>query len=283
MRILTVIILLLIPTILHAADLCDAGYYLADSGECETCPNQYYCPGDKIRYECPDAKLHKRTTFPNYYYNPVIDKTGITATPGKKTLQNCAVLSWLKSERGELYEYAGYNTDTGEYDMSGTYNWAAVNPGYYLTTPTGCTGWTYYHDILECPNGSYCPGKNRVYCDAANEATVHTQTFGLETCPDNTYSDAGAATCTPCPKGTGNHGDNISAHAGVSSCLPLCATGYTKLHAGNYVFNLWSENKCTSPSLRIHIENNTCCINLEPNRAQGINVQIGNDIYHVTN
>lgn len=41
----------------HAADSCEAGYFLNDNGECEICPGGYYCPGNGQKNECGDRVL----------------------------------------------------------------------------------------------------------------------------------------------------------------------------------------------------------------------------------
>ena len=89
----------------------------------------------------------------------------------------------MTSTRGKLYEYLSYNTTTNKYDTAyGTWGWYQVNAGYYLADKASCGYYAYYHEVNECPDGSYCPGKTGVVCNASNAATVHTETFGLESC-----------------------------------------------------------------------------------------------------
>ncbi len=246
------------------AATCNAGYYLSDNNECTICPVGYYCVDD-VQIACPDPELHKRTAFPDYYYNPVI--TGINSSQtGLSTLSSCMVLCWMNSERGELYEYADYNPDTGQYDKSSIYNWAAVKPGYYLTggtTGTCYSNYVYYHDVFECPAGHYCPGRDRLKCTAAG--VDRPQTFGLETCPAGTSTRTNAAT-------------------GADECLPLCAGGATKFHAGAHTFNIWRD-RYTAPSLNIEFPSGIVCyINIAPGLERGtINVSLRDQTYHVTN
>lgn len=286
MWILTATILLLTPTILHAADLCDAGYYLTDAGECAQCGHGgYYCPGDNIRYDCPDKNSHINSDWPDAYYNPTI-YTVLHYTENNpsytqlKSAPQCSVQYWLNNTRGQLYTIRRYNETTGLYDTpTSSWGWTDANPGYYLTNPKACHAYAYYYNASECLPGAYCPGQAKHVC------TNYTQPndFGLYVCDDNSYSDAGATTCTPCPAGTGNHGDTRTEHAGITSCLPLCGAGATKLNIGKNTFNLWPTNKCTSPSLRVSINDDVCCVNMAQGHGPGINTELHDKIYHTTN
>ena len=217
----------------HADDVtCPApGYYLNDAGECVVCNETHdathYCPGDNTRVPCPDPTTRVRE-FPAEYYNPTYG-TFLGGSGAKiSNITACRAYTELYNIRGILFEYTNYNPETDKYDNNVIHGWFVANPGYYLTTRSGCGTFAYYTEALGCPAGAYCPGKERVVCNESNAAEVHTETFGLEICPDNTYSDAGATACTPCPHGYGNSGATPDAHAGIASCnTPIvCNVGY---------------------------------------------------------
>lgn len=281
-------VLMLVSTSSYADVLCNSGYYLdTQTNECTKCgEGKYYCPGDNIRYDCPSAADHMMTDWPAEYYNPTVIRFHIYDDHNEylKVLDSatkCMLEYDLKNERGKLYSIRTYNPSTNLYDThTSSWGWTDANPGYYLTNPKACWSGAYYYNVELCPPGAYCPGQ-----PAHWGCTNYTQLndFGLFVCSDNSYSDAGASACTPCPDGTGNTGDDISAHAGISSCLPLCSHGATKLHIAENIFNIWPSDKCTSPSLRISINDNICCINMKPAAGKGINIEFKDNIYHTTN
>lgn len=292
-----------------------AGYY--STGGTETtrtgqaqCTGTTYCTGG-VQYECPDAETHKRTTFPDNYYNPTITRTELRTGNGQAAITDCFVLSWLVSPRGELYEYAYYNPETSLYDTNTSYGWADVSAGYYLTTKGMCGSYAYYQDIKECPAGSYCPGKEKVWCTSDNQATVHTETFGLEPCPAGTYSGTGAVSCSACVVGTysGTGASSCSActnaptnssytGAGTSNtcpwecdsgynliidgtCAQLCLAGITQIKLDGGISVPLYKSKQTVRAIGVGYANQVCYGNLAPGRATGaINVSIGGTIYH---
>lgn len=222
---------------------CNPGFYLeADTVTCEPCLKDYYCEGGTFVYngtdqglsKCPTPSEHKRTTFPDHYYTFVswagtsYANTAPTSAGGYSAITQCRVINWLNFNRGRLFEYVKYNATTEKYEVStGSWGWSDVNAGYYLTTKSGCGAYAYYHDAFECVAGGYCPGKSRVTCNSSNQSTVHTITFGLNVCGDNSYSDMGASACTACP-GNGaytNSGDEFTDHAYVTSCKTTCGAG----------------------------------------------------------
>ena len=246
-KLLLVLFFILGATAARADDVtCPAGQYLNDAGACAECHNVFsgnsaYCPGDNKYYQCPDPEKHMRTKFPDEYENPTITLTYYQPSShvNYTDISQCNVLTWYSNVRGQFIENAKYNQETEEYDIVIAKNdWMGVYAGYYLTTRSSCGSFAYYYDAVACPAGAYCPGKEKVQCDASNVAVVHTETFGLEICPDNTYSDAGASTCTPCPHGYGNSGATPDAHAGIASCnTPIVC------NAGEY---LNDNNECTA-------------------------------------
>jgi hypothetical protein len=132
-----------------------------------------------------------------------------------------------------------YSSSAGRYVASAVGGWHSVNPGYYLKNKAGCGAYAYYSTVETCPAGSYCPGKTSVVCNSSNQATVHTTTFGLESCAKGTYQNAtgqssckdcgagkktgvsgtGATTCSDCDVGT------YSSGTANTTCTP-CAAGY---------------------------------------------------------
>lgn len=239
---------------------CNPGFYLeADTVTCEPCLKDYYCEGGTFVYngtdqglsKCPTPSEHKRTTFPDNYYTFVswtstsYANTAPTSAGGYSAITQCKVINWLSFNRGKLYEYVKYNATTEKYEVStGSWGWSDVNAGYYLTTKSGCGSYAYYHDAFECIAGGYCPGKSRVTCNSSNQATVHTITFGLNVCGDNSYSDMGASACTACP-GNGaytNSGDEFTDHAYVTSCKTTCGIGQCLPTAGGQCINAGAGN-----------------------------------------
>ena len=188
-----------------AAEDCNftttAGKYMVANTDTAqtTCPAKQYCTAETLNWpnvsvlndggwnDCPDAATHKRTSFPADYYSPTFASTSVTSSTGKGSISGCQVLNWLDSAtHGGLYEYVNYNPNSGKYDTTYTYRWHSAKPGYYLTDKNGCGGYAYYQTIKECEPGSYCPGKNKVSCNKDNQATVHTDTFGIYSCSADT-------------------------------------------------------------------------------------------------
>ncbi len=208
----------------------DAGYYTtgcdADGNNCtgqSQCTGTTYCT-DGVQHECPDAGAHKRTTFPDNYYNPTITIMGIANNALPDDISKCQVLIWMQSARGRVYEYAYYNPVTSKYDNTNIYGWGAVSPGYYLTNKAGWGTYLYYHDVKECPSGAYCPGKDFVKYNPSTLDIDYTETFGLVPCPVGAYCPENSTAPTLCPKGTAN--PNTGA-GGASACVPCTGATYS--------------------------------------------------------
>ena len=199
-----------------SAVTCAAGTYLpANSETCTTCNGNttsvgFYCPGgdftpgstEQGRLQCPDTQTHRRTTFPENYYNPTIISAQYTTLNGKSSIGACRALMWMRGGRGYLYEYVYYSSSTDKYDYTESYGYADVFAGYYLTQRGGCGTYAYYKQAEVCPQGYYCPGKTRVVCNSGNQAEVHTTTFGRESCPsDRPFSAPGATSINDCTAG----------------------------------------------------------------------------------
>lgn len=183
------------------------GYYIKaakDSKQTE-CDGGYYCPSATVAYgsyntqtACPVPADHKRATIPAEYYTNSIANTYIAMSGRKSAITECQALNTYEGTRGSLYDYVTYNTTTQKYDVQGSVLWFKANPGYYLTTATGCGTYAYYGVAKECDKNAYCPGKDKVECNSSNQATVQVEKFGLELCSalgNGKYatSDGGAA------------------------------------------------------------------------------------------
>ena len=183
------------------------GYYIKaakDSKQTE-CDGGYYCPSATVAYgsyntqtACPVPADHKRATIPAEYYTNSIAATYFSMGKRSSAITQCRVLNTYNGTRGSLYDYLTYNTTTQKYDVQGSVLWFKANPGYYLTTTTGCGTYAYYGVAKECDKNAYCPGKDKVECNSSNQATVQVEKFGLELCSalgNGKYaiSDGGAA------------------------------------------------------------------------------------------
>jgi len=219
--------------------IVDAGYYTTGCTGDDNCTGQTYCTGttycvDGVQNECPNAYTYKRTTFPADYYDPTLTSTSVQNATARTAITECRVLSWLSNERGTLYEYAFYDTTTNKYDNRQSYGWSDVNAGYYLTTKGSCGSYAYYLKAEVCPSGSFCPGKSHVTCNPSNQATVHTENFGLQTCPTGYTSNDGATADTECYI-TVSGGHYIAEPGQNSTNWGTCAAGYAKAqHTVNY-------------------------------------------------
>ena len=186
----------------------------------------------------------------------------------------------LLDTRGLLDYKQRYNPATDKYDKYYGLWWDYPHPGYYLINLRSCNTNAIYSDNARCDAGAYCPGQGQ-YTQCANGPAP--ETYGMYTCPDNTYSDDGAAECTTCPARTGNSGNSIADHAGIGSCKPLCNAGATEFHVRDYVFNIWPNDVCDSPAIRFGLSDGTCCVKLESGDGPGLNVDIDGAVYHTVN
>ena len=168
------------------------GYYIKtakDATQTE-CGSGNYCPSTTVAYgstntqtACPVPADHKRATIPAEYYASSIAGTSLNTWSKKwAAVTQCQVLNTYEGTRGSLYDYLTYNTTTQKYDVQGSVLWFKANPGYYLTTATGCGTYAYYGKAVECDKNAYCPGKDKVECNSSNKAEVQVEKFGLELC-----------------------------------------------------------------------------------------------------
>ena len=210
------------------------GYYIKTTkDDTQTpCDGGYYCPSTTVAYgsyntqtACPVPADHKRATIPAEYYTNGIANTYIAMSGRKSAITECQALNTYEGTRGSLYDYVTYNTTTQKYDVQGSVLWFKANPGYYLTTTTGCGTYAYYGVAKECDKNAYCPGKDKVECNSSNQATVQVEKFGLELCSalgNGKYatSDGGAAakTTAACYLTTSNSKFVSAAGAAEGAC-----------------------------------------------------------------
>ncbi len=275
----------------------DWGKYIATANASEqtSCASYHYCPyGTMVSYgdygadgglvACPAADAHQRTTFPDEYYvtsagaSTAILDSNVTSTRGWGSVQNCTVLTKIQSSRGELFEYAHYDETTEKYDNTGeNYKplWYKSVPGYYLKTANStCEGiYAYWAENLECPAGSYCPGREGAKCtgdapDAeAGRVACSSLTSGeyvnsakLSTAPEMCYlttgggefvetSGGGLTACTDggyCPGGVqvfwGQYGTSAGGRMACPDTFPRSAQGSSAMYncwgylgAGEYI------------------------------------------------
>ena len=217
---------------------CSSGYYLSGT-TCEICTNPYYCPGDNKRYDCPDPYTYAPASYPANYYSPTISSVSYAGGNGNTSPDNCTKLYWFDSTRGKFFEYMSYSSSTGHYVTTGDIGWGATKPGYYLKYKLFCGTYAYYSTTDVCPAGSFCPGKDYVYCDSSNQSTVWTETFGLEPCPSSHPNSAAGNnsknTCyTSCPSKTGYTLTGGVDYYGTTDTCTYSANTYT-CSAGQYL------------------------------------------------
>lgn len=272
---------------------CGPGYYLdASGGGCTPCVGvDYYCPGDNERHDCPAPTVDNVGTFAFTDGMPAdsVLSSGARGSTSKSTyssIEQCEMVAYYNSRIGRLLVWLKYDSAAQKYAIrrQNFVMWTTAKAGYYVYNryQESCReGQNYYTDAAECPSGAYCPGWASVSC---SNNPPYDDKSGVYVCPDNTYSNAGASECTPCPAKTGNNATTIAGHAGASSCVTLCGAGATKMHAGGYEFNVWPDGKCTSPAINIGLAGGVCCVNLVVGAASGaINVQYGGKTYHTVN
>lgn len=203
---------------------CASGGYTACTGQAQ-CTGTTYCQ-DHIKQECPNPNLaeNRRETLPAAYKGAKFASAGVESANGRKAPDECKALIWYDpdpnatGQRVGLFEYVYLSDATMRYEGR-VENWMydAVGPGYYLTNKSACGAYAYYKQVVACPDGSYCPGKAKVTCNASNQSTVHTTDFGRESCPgEYTHSDG--------------------ARSSVNNCYLTTAAGkYVKTAKGNQV------------------------------------------------
>ena len=185
---------------------CASDGYTACTGQAQ-CTGTTYCQ-DHIKQECPDPNLAKnrRETLPAAYKGAKFASAGVESANGRTEPGQCKALIWYDpdpnatGQRVGLFEYVFLSDATMRYEGD-VENWMydAVGPGYYLTNKSACGAYAYYKQVVACPDGSYCPGKAKVTCNASNQSTVHTTDFGRMSCPgEYTHSDGARSSINNC-------------------------------------------------------------------------------------
>ena len=216
------------------------------------CTGQAQCTGttfceQHIKQECPDpnSEENRREIFPEEYSGSQMVGGKVVSANGRGAITECMALVWYDPDPNVtdgqtvgLHEYVFVEGDTKRYQGEvSSWLYDAVGPGYYLTDESGCDeGYASYKSVDICPVGAACPGKERVECDSSNEATVLTETFGLEICTDgNTTSSTGSIKCdSACSNVIGaatwtTPTWSPSTRQVLDKCaINTCSTGYTR-------------------------------------------------------
>ena len=183
-----------------------AGKYIANANDSTqtACTTGHYCPSETVAYgstntptACPTADATTaRTTYPTDYLNPTMltIKNQTWSTGWAKKSQCSANYTFTNVAGNFTVESVQFNETTGKYDNGGGKYYTKVNGGYYLVdqySSTYCNVTSrrmLYHNVAECPAGSYCPGyASMPLCSSGTYET----TMGLYTCP-TTYPNSAA-------------------------------------------------------------------------------------------
>ena len=196
----------------NADDCLRPGYYINANNECVQCDlNNYYCPGDDMRYACPDGGFIPQVLQPSTTIKRCIKHVGNTRLVSD--LSECRGTETLcYKTSGQATHGTGsapcyYSTKTNQYDNTGT----------------GCVGGS----ILET-------------CDAGYYASYINKTSALKDHPCNPvgagyYSPDGDLYRYACTNAIPEH-----AHYGgreineTNNCEWECDTGYVKTADGKY-------------------------------------------------
>ena len=223
---------------------CDSSY-MACTGQAQ-CTGTTFCE-QHIKQECPDpnSEENRREIFPEEYSGSQMVGGKVISANGRGAITECMALVWYDPDPNVtdgqtvgLHEYVFVDRDTKRYQGEvSRWLYDAVGPGYYLTDKSGCDeGYASYKSVDICPVGAACPGKEKVECDSSNEATVLTETFGLEICTDgNTTSSTGSIKCdSACSNVIGaatwtTPTWSPSTRQVLDKCaINTCSTGYTR-------------------------------------------------------
>ena len=223
---------------------CDSSY-MACTGQAQ-CTGTTFCE-QHIKQECPDpnSEENRREIFPEEYSGSQMVGGKVVSANGRGAITECMALVWYDPDPNVtdgqtvgLHEYVFVEGDTKRYQGEvSSWLYDAVGPSYYLTDESGCDeGYASYKSVDICPVGAACPGKERVECDSSNEATVLTETFGLEICTDgNTTSSTGSIKCdSACSNVIGaatwtTPTWSPSTRQVLDKCaINTCSTGYTR-------------------------------------------------------
>ncbi len=183
---------------------CAAGYYFTTDGSCMACADGYTSVASTTT-----RKVTVCTTCSAGYYS--------SSATGRVCLA-CGAGTYSSSGSGSCT-----NCPTGSTSTSGS-GYCTCPAGYYFATTTTC---------VVCPDGSVnsassttlSPVTTCTICGAGTYSATNQQCYD---CPQNTYSAAGAASCTACPTNSYN--------TGTTNAYCTCDIGnYFTQSAGNLV------------------------------------------------
>lgn len=239
--------------------VCGAGTYPQD-GACVNCGSGFYCPGDDIRYKCPNDTLNWREVLIDRGYD-IIDVVGpigpwswsASGQSNASAVTECYVGVGFDATIGNGYMEPKF---TGmEYNRNSSILWDMAYDGYYLSDYWFESSNKWYHTIKPCTNAP---------------ANAHYTGSGTPDAPDGSVRDA-----NDCPWACDDGFGRVD-----NSCMPLCDAGITHLHAGDATIPLFPRTY-SSPALAVGQNGRACYGVLHPGRATGmININIGGIIYH---
>lgn len=112
-----------------------------------------------------------------------------------------------------------------------------------------------------------------------NTFEIATQTQVCRPAGIGYYSADGELVATSCPPGLSTHTDTATS---ADDCAVLCTGGATKLHTGQYVYNLWRD-KTTKPALHVRLPDGDICYANMVTGTGKVNIRYNDTVYHVTN
>ncbi|MBR1380507.1 MAG: hypothetical protein IJ560_02875 [Alphaproteobacteria bacterium] len=227
---------------------CPANFYLNTENECTYCENAYYCPGDDIRYECPEDKyIGKYDQFLDDTFieelRPGVSSwgTGFTydgsSQAARSKITNCWRHTFFVFKNYSCLSEVAYDTTKQEYPVRCVYYYEA-GTGYYLSPYRSTTYKVWYNGVKPCTNAP---------------ANAHYTGPGTPDSVDGTIKDA-----NDCPWEC----DDGFGHTSDDRCLPLCRIGETAMNG----INIYAE-KHTKYAMAVPRGGATCWISAK--RGQG--------------
>ena len=209
---------------------CAAGTYVATANAaCTSVGTGYYRAAHSVNY----GSTSTRTQCPANYRN------GAATSSESGCQTSCAAGTYVAAAKaactsvGTGYYRAGHNVNYGS-TSTRTQCPAGYRDGAAAAAENGCK--------MNVGGGKYlgtAKGTTLSNCAAGTYKAAHTVNYGgtssCGVCSTNTYSDAGAASCTGCATSNGytNSGTAAASHAGVASCKATCAAGTYVATAGS--------------------------------------------------
>lgn len=171
----------------------------------------------------------------------------------------------------------------------------------YWAVPSGSDlFYPYYcNNYLLCADGYFMTGNpafGTMECHPCSDAAACPEGTIAPKCDAGYYYSDSIQGCDECGAAFWCPGDNVRNSCGAGKttntktaqsadeCRPLCSFGVTEMHADGYVFNMWRNDECASPAIRVGFGGDgVCCVKLESGAGRGINVNIDNATYHTVN